>query len=225
MHWSRAAAAAAAAGERRHGSSSSSPPSSSSDSGTSSSETESSSSSEEAHSSEPKEGIGGGSDSRLVISGAAAEEDGGPAWEAGGSEGSDGSQVSSWGVAVPLMHAWDAGRDQFDLPSPCMHGCMACKSSAVADARRAAHAAPAQLPAWPLVQDEFEVDIGELGSMLQRGDGEESGSGGLPPGMLERLRLMLAMQSVGPPRPPVQRPPLLPSFDSQGVAELIRSGE
>ena len=104
-HWP--SAAAAAAGERRHGSSNRSPPSSSSDSGdsggsssdsgTNSSETDSSSSSEEAHSSESEEGIGGGSDSRPVLAGAAAdEEDGGPAWEAGGSERSYGSQVSAF---------------------------------------------------------------------------------------------------------------------------------
>ena len=77
--------------------------------------------------------------------------------------------------------------------------------------------------ACPLLQDEED---GGLASMLQQSGGGEDGSdGGLPLGMLERLRLMMAMRGAGPPRPPVRRPPLLPSFDLQGVADLIRSGE
>lgn len=77
----------------------------------------------------------------------------------------------------------------------------------------------------PAAQGKDQDDGGGLISMLQQSDeDEEGGSGGLPPGMLERLRLLMAMRGAGPPRPPVQRPPLLPSFDLQGVAELIRSG-
>lgn len=78
----------------------------------------------------------------------------------------------------------------------------------------------------PAAQGKGQDDGGGLISMLQQSDeDEEGGSGGLPPGMLERLRLLMAMRGAGAPRPPVRRPPLLPSFDLQGVAELIRSGE
>lgn len=43
--------------------------------------------------------------------------------------------------------------------------------------------------------------------------------------MLERLRIELAMRSAALPNPSPPREPLLNSFDLNGVAQLIRSGE